>query len=98
MQGGGEFVETKKRVKLTIFDQAIHLRCTSPDEMHSLAREVERRMTEFAAQDDCISVTQLAILAALSLAKETMDTRHALTNLEHKLTMLQTRGDAPSNY
>jgi len=95
---GGELVETRKKVKLTVFDQAIHLRCTSPDEMHSLAREVERRMADFAAQDDCISVTQLAILAALSLAKEVVDTRQALNSLEHKLTILQARGDAPSNY
>jgi len=98
-------VDTKKRVKLSIFHQTIHLRCTSPDEMYTLAHKVDRRMAEFAEQDDRISVTQLAILAALSFAQENIEVSGTVAQLEHQmnvltqqLAQLKTNGGAQSNY
>jgi len=98
-------VDTKKRIKLDVFRQTIYLRCTSPDELYMLAREVDRRMAEFADQNDRISVTELAILAALSLAQETIAAKKAVSDLEHQigaleqqLARLKTNGGTHPNY
>lgn len=98
-------MDSKKRIKLDVFRQTIHLRCTSPDEMYVLAREVDRRMAEFAEQNDCISVTELAILAALALAQDTVaakksvsDLKQQIATLEQQLARLKTTGGAHPNY
>lgn len=82
-------MDNKQRVKLQIYDQTIQLRTTSPDELHRLARAVDERMRAFASQDDRISVTQLAILSALSYAREAFDSRQKQTEMERRLSFLE---------
>lgn len=82
-------MDSKHRVKLSIYDQALQLRCTSPDEMYRLARLVDERMRQFAAQYERISVTQLAILTALSMAGELADARQMQAVLEQKVSIME---------
>jgi len=46
-------------------------------------------MREFASQDDRISVTQLAILAALSFAREASDAKIRQTELERRVGLME---------
>lgn len=82
-------MDNKHRVKLQIYDQTILLRANSPDEVHKLARAVDERMREFALQDDRISVTQLAILASLSFAREAEETRQTQAELERRIRIIE---------
>lgn len=82
-------MENKHRVKLQVYDQTILLRATSPDEVYSLGRLVDERMRDFASQDDRISVTQLAILAALSFASEAASARQKQAELERRLSLVE---------
>lgn len=82
-------MDNKQRVKLLVFDQTILLRAPSPDELYRLGRAVDDKMREFATQDDRISVTQLAILAALSFAREAQDTKQKQLELERRLSLLE---------
>jgi cell division protein ZapA (FtsZ GTPase activity inhibitor) len=87
----------KQKVRLSIFDQIIHLRCPSPDEMYALARLVDERMHSFSSQDERISVTQLAILAALSFAQETREVRGRSAELERKVSLLEQKLSTSNN-
>ena len=82
-------MDNKQRVKLQVYDQTILLRATSPDEVHKLARSVDGRMREFALQDDRISVTQLAILASLSFAREAEEARQTQAELERRIRLIE---------
>ena len=90
-------MDQKTRVRLSIYDQVIHLRCSSPDELHALARIVDEKMHGFSAQDDRISVTQLAILAALSFAQETSELRQKNFDLERRVSLLEQKLSASQN-
>lgn len=82
-------METRHKVRLKIYDQPINLRCPSPDEIYALARVVEEKMEEFALQNDRISVTQLAILAALTFAQEGQEYKVRNTELERRVNILE---------
>jgi cell division protein ZapA (FtsZ GTPase activity inhibitor) len=82
-------MEIRHKVRLKIYDQPISLRCPSPEEMYALARVVEGKMEEFALQNDRISVTQLAILAALIFAQESGEYKSRSTELERRVNILE---------
>lgn len=82
-------MDSKHRVKISIYDQTLQLRCTSPDEMYRLARMVDERMRQFALQDERISVTELAILSALSLSGELAEARRTQAELERRISIME---------
>lgn len=82
-------MEMRHKVRLTIYDQPISLRCPSPEDMYALARVVEGKMEQFALQNDRISVTQLAILAALTFAQESQEYKARTTELERRVGILE---------
>lgn len=82
-------MDTRQRVRLCVYDQPIVVRCPAPEEMYSLARQVEEKMRQFAAQDDRISITDLAILAALSFAGESTEDRRQVSDLRRRVGILE---------
>ncbi|HSL93681.1 MAG TPA: cell division protein ZapA [Bacillota bacterium] len=82
-------MEIRHKVRLKIYDQPISLRCPSPEDMYALARVVEGKMEEFALQNDKISVTQLAILAALTFAQDSQEYRVRSTELDRRVSILE---------
>lgn len=82
-------MEIRHKVRLKIYDQPISLRCPSPEEIYAVARVVEGKMEEFALQNDRISVTQLAILAALTFAQENQEYKSRNTELERRVSILE---------
>lgn len=91
-------METRHKVRLTIYDQPISLRCPSPEEMYALARVVEGKMEQFALQNDRISATQLAILAALTFAQESQEFKSRSAELERRVVILEKKLSAAEEH
>lgn len=88
---GVVIMEDKRRLKIQIFDQNLFLKCTSPDEIYALARVVDERMKRLALQDDRVSITNLAIFSALSIAQDWLEAKRHCEELEKKLEGLERR-------
>lgn len=84
-------METKETVKLDIYGQTLQLRSAAPAELLRLARMLDKRMRDFAEQYERISVTQLAILAALSVAREAAEAEREKAELTRRISVLEQR-------
>jgi len=84
-------VEERETVKLDIYGQTLQLRSAAPAELLRLARVIDKRMREYAEQYERISVTQLAILAALSVAREAAETERERVELIRRVSVLEQR-------
>ncbi|MBT9177364.1 MAG: Cell division protein ZapA [Firmicutes bacterium] len=84
-------MEPKETVKLDIYGQSLQLRSAAPAELLRLARAIDKRMREFAEQYERISVTQLAILAALSAAREAAEAEREKAELMRRISVLEQR-------
>jgi cell division protein ZapA (FtsZ GTPase activity inhibitor) len=91
-------MEMRHKVRLKIYDQPISLRCPSPEDIYALARVVEGKMEEFALQNERISVTQLAILAALTFAQEGQEYKTRSTELERRVNILEQKLTAAEDH
>ena len=84
-------MEAKETVKLDIYGQTLHLRSAAPGELLRLAHVIDMRMRDFAEQYERISVTQLAILAALSAAREAAEAERERLELTRRISILEQR-------
>lgn len=84
-------METKETVKLDIYGQTLQLRSAAPAELLRLARLIDKRMRDFAEQYERISVTQLAILAALSATREAAEAEREKAELTRRISVLEQR-------
>lgn len=84
-------MEAKETVTLDIYGQTLHLRSAAPGELLRLARGIDMRMRDFAEQYERISVTQLAILAALSAAREAAEAERERLELTRRISILEQR-------
>ncbi|MBT9153863.1 MAG: Cell division protein ZapA [Firmicutes bacterium] len=84
-------MEPKETVKLDIYGQSLQLRSAAPAELLRLARAIDKRMREYAEQYERISVTQLAILAALSATREAAEAEREKVELVRRISVLEQR-------
>ncbi len=84
-------MEVKEIVKLDIYGQTLQLRSAAPAELQRLARAIDKRMRDFAEQYERVSVTQLAILAALSAAREAAEAERERAELVRRISLLEQR-------
>lgn len=82
-------MDIKQLVRLDIYGQTLQLRSAAPAELQRLARLIDKRMHEFAEQYDRISVTQLAVLTALSLAREAAEAERVRVELTRRISLLE---------
>ncbi len=62
---------------VTIYDQTYHLTGQNPDHIRQLAEQVDAKMRAVAAQGRTVDSLRVAVLAALNLADELMQSTSA---------------------
>ncbi len=72
-----------RSVRVSIFDQAYHLRGTDPAYIERLAAYVDGKIRTVAGQTNTVDMGRLAVLAALNIADELFILRHQHQNVTH---------------
>ena len=62
--------QVSSSIRVEIYDQTYHLRGSDPDYVQNLAKYVDGKMRQVAAQTATVDSLRLAVLAALNIADE----------------------------